>query len=102
TTAGLSLASGIAAVAMMGIAALLASRWGWIESILGGLDRVYLTHKWLAVWALAFASLHLVFRAGAEDWTMASILALPRPTARFVRQLSFVALMAIVLLALNR
>lgn len=102
TTASMSLASGVCAAALMGLAALLGSRWAWIESIFGGLDRVYLTHKWLAVWALAFASFHLVFKAGAEAWTTAPILALPPPTPRFVRQLSFVALMVIVLLALNR
>lgn len=102
STAALSLALGASALAMMGVAALLASRWKFVESALGGLDRVYLTHKWLGVWALAFASFHLVFQAELDAWQIAPILQLPRYTTRFVRQLSFVALMLIVILALNR
>lgn len=102
STAALSLASGVSAAAMMGVAAALGSRWKWVESVFGGLDRVYLAHKWLAVWALAFASFHLVFEADADAWTTASMVTLPRPATRLVRQLSFVALMLIVLLALNR
>jgi predicted ferric reductase len=102
TTAALSLACGVSAAAMTGVAALLGSRWKWIESVFGGLDRMYLTHKWLAVWALAFASFHLVFKAGIDAWTTASILAMPAPVTRLVRQLSFVSLMVIVVLALNR
>jgi predicted ferric reductase len=102
STATLSVALGASALALMGIAALLASRWSLVESALGGLDRVYLTHKWLAVWALVFASVHFVFRAELESWDLAPILQLPRPTTRFIRQLSFIALMVIVILALNR
>lgn len=102
TTAALSLALGAAALACMGAAALLAGRWPIVESALGGLDRVYLTHKWLAVWALAFASFHLVFQAELMTWDLAPIVELPRYTTRLVRQMSFVALMVIVVLALNR
>jgi predicted ferric reductase len=87
---------------MMGTAALLGGRFGLIESVFGGLDRVYQVHKWLAVWALVFASFHLTFGADNEAWQTASILSLPRPATRLIRQLSFVALMTIVLLALNR
>ncbi|HVL09875.1 MAG TPA: ferredoxin reductase family protein [Burkholderiaceae bacterium] len=101
-TAALSLGSGIAAVSLMAMAAVLGARWKWVESIFGGLDRVYETHKWLGVWALVFGSIHLVFKAGNTEWQTAAILALPGPTTRLVRQLSFVALMLIVLLALNR
>ncbi|HEX5766454.1 MAG TPA: ferric reductase-like transmembrane domain-containing protein, partial [Woeseiaceae bacterium] len=63
TLATLSLSSGVTAFSLMGAAALLGSRWQFIESLFGGLDRVYLTHKWLGVWALAFASFHLAFKA---------------------------------------
>jgi predicted ferric reductase len=101
-TGGLSLAAGVAALTMMAAAALLASRWRWVEHAFGGLDRVYATHKWLGIWALAFATLHFLFKAGAESWSVAPILALPGPWTRFVRQLSYVALGLIVLLALNR
>lgn len=97
-----SLAMGVAALALMGAAALLASRWPFIESAFGGLDRVYLTHKWMAVYALIFASSHFVFKAGSPDWEAAAIIALPPHWTRLVRQLSFIALMLIVVLALNR
>lgn len=101
-TAALSLCSGITAVALMAMAAVLGARWKWVESVFGGLDRVYETHKWLGVWALVFGSMHLVFKAGDAQWQTAAILALPGPITRLVRQLSFVALMLIILLALNR
>lgn len=102
TTAAVSLSLGASALALAGTAALLGGRWKTIETLFGGLDRVYRTHKWLGIWALAFASFHLVFQAELDEWSRASILALPRASTRFVRQLSFVALMLIVLLALNR
>ncbi|MCX7556299.1 ferric reductase-like transmembrane domain-containing protein [Xanthomonadaceae bacterium JHOS43] len=102
TTALLSLGSGVCALSLMALAAVLGARWKSIESLFGGLDRVYETHKWLGVWALVFASVHLVFKAGVQEWQTAAILPLPGPWTRLVRQLSFVALMLIVLLALNR
>lgn len=102
TSAAFSLGSGVAALSMMATAAVLASRWSWVESALGGLDRVYLAHKWLGVWALALASYHLVFKAGLDTWDTAPIVEVGRYWMRLVRQLSFVALMFIVLLALNR
>ena len=102
STATLSLASGVTALVMMAMAALLGSRWGWLEDVFGGLDRVYEVHKWLGVWALVLASVHLVFKAGAPEWEVDSILPLPREATRLVRQLSYVALVLIVVLALNR
>ena len=102
TLATLSLASGVSALALMAAAAGLGARWKRVEDPFGGLDRVYETHKWLGVWALAFASVHLVFKAGTADWDTAAILEMPPFYVRLVRQLSFVALMLIVLLALNR
>lgn len=102
TPAALSLACGVAALAMMGAVAILASRWTWIEDIFGGLDRVYAVHKWLAVYALALASMHLLFKAGDETWMVGAIIELPRDWTRLVRQASFIALMVIVVLALNR
>ncbi len=102
TTAAASLALGCSALALMGAAATLGARWPLSESLLGGLDRVYLVHKWLAIWALVFASFHLIFQASFNDWPREPILELPRYTTRLVRQASFVALMVIVMLALNR
>ena len=49
STAAMSLSAGVAALAMMGLAALLGARWRWVEDLFGGLDRVYEVHKWLGV-----------------------------------------------------
>jgi predicted ferric reductase len=97
-----SLVSGAVALSLMAFGPVLAARWPPVESAFGGLDRIYLAHKWLGIWALTFASFHLLFKAGASGWDTAAIFALPGGWGRFVRQLSFVGLMVIVLLALNR
>lgn len=102
TLAALSLASGVTAFSLMAATAVLGGRLMMIESLFGGLDRVYLAHKWLAVWALAFASFHFTFKAGIQSWETASILTLPPFHTRLVRQLSLLALVFILLLALNR
>ncbi|RYD15911.1 MAG: oxidoreductase [Lysobacteraceae bacterium] len=102
STATLSLACGVAALALMATAAILAARWPLVEGAFGGLDRVYLAHKWIGIWALGLASVHLVLKAGMPAWQAAAIVALPPGATRFVRQLSYVALMFIVVLALNR
>ena len=102
TMAAASLASGASALVLMSTAALLGGRWRLVESAFGGLDRVYRAHKWLGIWALAFASFHLLFKAGIKDWDVAAIMTLAPPYTRLLRQLSFVALMLIVMLALNR
>ena len=101
-TAALSLTTGVAALSLMAASAILGARWRWVESCFGGLDRVYLAHKWLGIWALGLASFHLVFKAGLPAWETAAILTLPSAWTRFLRQFSFVGLMFIVLLALNR
>ncbi|MGM0701562.1 MAG: ferredoxin reductase family protein [Pseudomonadota bacterium] len=102
SSATLSLATGVSALALMATSAILASRWAWVERLLGGLDQVYLAHKWMGVWALGLASYHLVFKAGLNSWEVAPILEVGKYWTRLVRQLSFVALMFIILLALNR
>lgn len=102
TTATASLAAGASALALMATAALLGSRWRLLEAVFGGLDRVYQAHKWLAVWALALAAFHFVFKAELPGWETSATLGMSRPTARLVRQLSLVALGLIVILALNR
>lgn len=102
TPAALSLICGVSALALMAAAAILASRWSVIEGSFGGLDRVYDAHKWMGVLALSLASVHLLFKAGDPLWQAEAILALPSAATRFVRQASFVALMTIVILALNR
>jgi predicted ferric reductase len=44
--------SGVIAIAVMSVAMLLALRSRWLESLLGGLDRMYRLHKWLGIAAL--------------------------------------------------
>jgi predicted ferric reductase len=102
TTASLSLASGVSALSLMAAAALLGARWRWLEACFGGLDRVYQVHKWLGVWALVLASVHLSFKAGTQAWDSSAVVHMPGDLTRLVRQLSFLSLMLIVLLALNR
>ena len=102
TSATLSLILGTTALAYMAVSCLLASRWRVVESFFGGLDRVYDAHKWLGIWALVFASYHFVFKANLDVWNSVPILELPKYWTRLVRQLSYVALGMIVLLALNR
>ena len=102
TSATLSLILGATALAYMAVSCLLASRWRMVENLFGGLDRVYDTHKWLGIWALVFASYHLVFKANLEVWNSVPIVELSKYWTRMVRQLSYVALGMIVLLALNR
>lgn len=50
--------TGMLAVAMMGLAVLLASRPVQIESALGGLDKFYRLHKWLGVGGALMAVAH--------------------------------------------
>ncbi|MGE7955290.1 ferredoxin reductase family protein [Pseudomonas sp. NPDC089530] len=102
TSATLSLILGANALACMALSCLLASRWRWVERLFGGLDRVYETHKWLGIWALVGASYHLVFKANLDVWGSVPIIEFSKYWTRMVRQLSYVALGLIVLLALNR
>lgn len=101
-TAPLSLACGVAALALMASAAILSARGSLSELMFGGLDRMYEAHKWFGISALSLASVHLLFKAGMPSWDTAAILSLPPDWTRLVRQASFVGLMLIVVLSLNR
>lgn len=50
--------SGQLAIALMSLTMLLAARPAWLEGPLGGLDRMYRSHKWAGILAVGFASLH--------------------------------------------
>lgn len=50
--------SGLLSVALLSLAMLLATRPAWAETPLGGMDRIYRTHKWAGILAVAFAALH--------------------------------------------
>jgi predicted ferric reductase len=102
TMAAISLSSGVAALSLMAASALLGARWSFVETCFGGLDRVYQAHKWLGIWALIFATLHFLFKAGIKEWEVSAIITLAPDLTRLARQLSYVALMFIIMLALNR
>ncbi|MBA3058610.1 MAG: ferric reductase-like transmembrane domain-containing protein [Gammaproteobacteria bacterium] len=50
--------SGLLSVAMMSLVMFLATRPAWLETPLGGMDRIYRTHKWAGITAVAFAAAH--------------------------------------------
>lgn len=49
---------GCFALIAMGITQLFATRFGWLEMVFGGLDRIYVQHKWLGISALLAVFLH--------------------------------------------
>lgn len=65
--------SGLLAIAMMSLAMFLASRPQWLEGPLGGLDRIYRTHKWAGILAGIFAALHWLIEEVVDDILKASI-----------------------------
>jgi predicted ferric reductase len=50
--------SGLLSIALMSLAMLLSTRPAWLETPLGGMDRVYRTHKWAGILAVSFAIVH--------------------------------------------
>ncbi len=50
--------SGLLSIALMSLTMLLATRPVWLEAPLGGMDRVYRTHKWAGIMAVVFAAAH--------------------------------------------
>lgn len=57
---------GVAALIAMGIAQLLATRLRVLEPVFGGLDRIYVLHKWLGVGAVVAILLHDTIDADME------------------------------------
>ena len=50
--------TGLWSFSLMSLAMVLATRPAWLERPLGGMDRIYRTHKWAGIAAVAFAALH--------------------------------------------
>ncbi|MBU1363160.1 MAG: ferric reductase-like transmembrane domain-containing protein [Gammaproteobacteria bacterium] len=50
--------SGLLSIALMSLAMFLSTRPAWLETPLGGMDRVYRTHKWAGILAVSFAVVH--------------------------------------------
>jgi len=60
----LILLTGRGAYALMALIMLLAVRPRWIESRLGGLDKMYRLHKWSGILATALAATHYLVKIG--------------------------------------
>lgn len=58
--------SGLLSIAMMSLAMLLATRPAWLEAPLGGMDRVYRTHKWAGILAVSFAAAHWLIEMSSD------------------------------------
>lgn len=58
--------SGLFSIALMSLTMLLATRPAWLESPLGGMDRVYRTHKWAGILAISFAALHWLIELSSD------------------------------------
>lgn len=49
---------GCAALIAMGMTQLMATRFRWLEILFGGLDRIYVIHKWTGITAIVAVLLH--------------------------------------------
>ena len=58
--------SGLLSIAMMSAAMFLATRPAWLEAPLGGMDRIYRTHKWAGILAVCFAALHWLIEMSGD------------------------------------
>ena len=58
---------GTFALVGMAIGQMLAIRWAGLEPIFGGLDRIYVIHKWLGISALATMVLHDIIDADVQE-----------------------------------
>lgn len=58
--------SGFLAMALMSLSMLLATRPVWLEAPLGGMDRVYRTHKWAGILGISFAAVHWLVEMGSD------------------------------------
>ena len=74
--------SGVIAMSAMSLAMVLALRWQRLESMLGGLDKMYRLHKWLGITALVTSVLHWWFGQGTKWMTQWGWLVRPPRGAR--------------------
>jgi predicted ferric reductase len=58
--------TGMLSIALMSFAVLLAARPAWLEKPLGGMDRMYLTHKWAGILAVGFAAAHWLIEMSSD------------------------------------
>ncbi len=60
------LVSGWLAIALMSLTMMLAMRPAWLERPMGGLDKIYHTHKWAGILAVIFAAAHWLVEMGDD------------------------------------
>jgi len=65
--------SGLLSIALMSLAMFLSTRPAWLEGPLGGMDRIYRTHKWAGILAVAFAVLHWLTKEVVGDILKATV-----------------------------
>lgn len=63
-----SIAIGAAAIVAMSLALVLSARPRLVEPLFGGLDQIYVVHKWLGIAALVLMVLHDQFEPDIEDF----------------------------------
>lgn len=68
TLNALSIAAGAAALVAMSLSLILATRLSVLEPFFGGLDRMYRTHKWLGITALALMVAHDILEPKFKRW----------------------------------
>lgn len=56
--------TGVWAMGLMSLIMVLATRPAWLESALGGMDRVYRLHKWAGVLAISIGIVHWLMEIG--------------------------------------
>lgn len=105
--------SGLLSIAMLSVAMLLATRPTWLEGPLGGMDRIYRTHRWAGILAGAFAAMHwlielsssvlkaLIGRAGrVPKESYLGVLEVLRDLAKDMGEWAIYALLAMLLITL--
>ena len=65
--------SGLLSIALMSLAMFLSTRPTWLEGPLGGMDRIYRTHKWAGILAVGFAVVHWLTKEVVGDALKATI-----------------------------
>lgn len=81
----------------MAIGQMLAIRWAGLEPIFGGLDRIYIIHKWLGISALATMVLHDIIDADVEGLGAETLL---NDIAETVGEVSLYGIIALILITI--
>ncbi|MFD1259389.1 ferredoxin reductase family protein [Entomomonas asaccharolytica] len=58
--------TGIISFAFMSLIMLLAIRPKWLESVFGGLDKMYYLHKWAGIWAISLGAVHYLLKLAGK------------------------------------